>query len=80
MVEIGGGIKTAELMEEERKNRIAHAVTITEATLEVEQILIKRDLTWTDWEEVVKTINLRTQIVLDKMKIKQIKDRFEKHG
>ena len=69
-------IKTPELMEAERIERIAHINAISSATLEVEKVLIAHNLTMDDFGEIVATFNARAQAVFSAMKINHIKDSY----
>lgn len=69
-------IKSPELLEEERKARAAHAVVVGQATLEVEQILLKHNLTWSDWGDIIETMNARTQSVFGNTTIKSINESY----
>lgn len=69
-------MKTPELMEAERIERIAHINAISSATLEVEKVLIAHNLTMDDFGEIVATFNTRAQAVFSAMKINHIKDSY----
>lgn len=71
-----GGIKTPALLEEERKERAEHAAVVAKATLEVEEVLLRNNLTWSDWGEIIDTMNARTQTVFGKTTINSIKESY----
>lgn len=70
------GIKTPQLLESERQEQNAHAVRISEATLEVEQVLLKHNLSWSDWGDVINTMNARSQMVFGSMTVKEINEHY----
>ena len=72
----GTKIKTPELLEEERKARAEKALKVSEATLEVEQVLLKHNLTWEDWGSIIETMNARTQIVFGNTTIRSINESY----
>lgn len=69
-------IKTPQLLEEERKQRAEHALKISNATLEVEQVLLAYGLTWSDWGDIIETMNARTQKVFGNTTIKSINESY----
>jgi hypothetical protein len=73
---MAGEIKTVALTEEEKKERANHVIKISKATLEVEQILLKYNLTWGDWGLVIDTMNDRTKKVFDGITVKEINQKY----
>lgn len=72
-------LKTSELLETERQERIAHATAIGKATIDVEKILIANNFTMDDLSEIVSTLNGRAQKVFSELKISEIKYYFDNH-
>lgn len=72
----GDGIRTPELLEAERKERASYALKISEATLKVEQVLLRHNLTWEDWGAIIDTMNARTQQVFGKTTVKSIMESY----
>lgn len=70
------GIKTPELMEEERVANVDHAMKISKATLAVEEVLLAHDLTWEEWGAIIDTMNARTQTVFGRTKVAAIKESY----
>lgn len=70
------GIKTPALLEEERKERAEHAAVVAKATLEVEEVLLRHNITWADWGDIIETMNARTQIVVGRTTINSIKESY----
>lgn len=71
-----GGIKTPALLEEERKQRADHVLKVGDATLEVEAVLLKHNLTWSDWGEIIDVMNARSQTVFGRTTINSIKESY----
>jgi len=70
-------IKTAELDEAERMARVAHAEKISKATLAVEKVLLSFGLTWSEWGDIIESMNARSQTVFGDTKINSIKNSYE---
>lgn len=68
--------KSAVLADHEKSEVAKHAVKISKIVQLVEDILIDYDCTWQDWHEVVAKFNDRNDVVIPRIKIKEIKQRF----
>lgn len=75
-------IKTGELIAEENRikheQELKHAKTIAKVAMEIEAILIREDLNWGDWGEVIDIIAACAQRVIPKIKISEIKKSYGK--
>lgn len=71
-------IKTEQLTEAERIERVKHAERISKATLAVEKVLLSFDLTWSEWGDIIESMNARTQIVFGNTKVNSIKNSYER--
>lgn len=75
-------IKTHQLIEEEnriaREAELKHAKVIAKVAMEVEAILIREDLTWGDWGQVIDILAACAERVIPKIKISEIKKSYGK--
>ena len=46
--------------------------------LAIETVLVEKDLTWGHWHSAVEAFNKRNEVVMPEMKMKAIKELFEK--
>ena len=63
-------------MQEEMKRRQGHAEKLSRITREIEDILIREDMSWNDWYEVVGLLGKRTSDVVGPMKVKTINEMY----
>lgn len=69
-------IKTPELLETDRAANRDHFVKISDAAKEIDLLLIKHDLSWEEWMEVVNMIGDRTTKLVETMKMKDINEAY----
>ena len=69
------------LMDEERKANMEELNRKRERTsklaLAIEKILIDEDANWDEWGAVIDVINARSQVVIPRLTIKEINQRYE---
>lgn len=74
--------KTIELIQQERlqlsQNKAEHQKRIGEVALEVEEILLKHNLTWYEWGEVIDVFTARMGAVIPNLTVKFIKETYDK--
>lgn len=71
-------IKTGELIEQENKEAMARAETISRAALEVEEIFLHYDFNWEECGQVIDRLTERTLRVLGKVRLRKIKNDYER--
>ena len=69
-------LPTAKLMDEETKTIAQKRATISRVTLEIEQILLREDMTMGDLAEVMDLFNARAHSVFSLTKIKDLKNSY----
>lgn len=69
-------LPTAKLMDEETKTIAQKRATISRVTLEIEQILLREDMTMGDLAEVMDLFNARAHHVFSLTKIKDLKNSY----
>lgn len=72
-------IPTARLLDEEKRSEEERRQKISGVTLEIEQILLREDMTMGELAEVLDLFNSRAHSIFSKTKIKQIKDSYDGH-
>lgn len=70
--------KSIKLAENEKAELEKHLVKISKIVQLVEDVLIDYDCTWLDWHEVIEIFNKRNDQVIPQIKIKEIKQRYDK--
>ncbi len=70
-------ILTPKLLDEETRLAAERRVLISRATLEIEAILIKGELTMGDWAAIADLLNERSIKYFSQIKIKTIKENYE---
>ena len=69
-------IPTPKLLDEEARLEKEHRKKMSRATLEIEQILLRENLTMGDFLEIVELFTSRANSVFSKIKIKEIKEKY----
>ena len=69
-------IPTPRLLDEEAKLEAERRARISQATLEIEQILLREDMTVGDLLEIIGLFTSRANSVFEKTKIKTIKEKY----
>lgn len=69
---------TARLFDEEARQTQEHRDLISRLTLEIEQILLREDLTMGDLGEILDMFNARAHSVFSKTKIKDVKNSYDR--
>ena len=70
---------TSKLLDEEMRLAAERRALISRVTLEVEQILLREDLTMGELGEVMDMFNARAHNVFSKTKLKDIKNTYERN-
>lgn len=65
------------LMEEEKRQVLAHFETVMKVATEIDQILIRENATSRVWMDIVERFNKRFDAVLPRILIKELKDRYD---
>lgn len=73
-------LATEKLMDEEVRQDAEHRAKISKATLEVEAIFLREDLTMGDLAQVLDMFNSRAQFVFSKATIKSVKESYERNN
>lgn len=73
--------KTAQLNDEDRIQRLRdeekHRERIGKVAREIEAILLREDMSWGEWEEVIDIFMSRTHSTLSNIKINEIKKKYD---
>jgi hypothetical protein len=73
--------KTSSLNKEDELNSLrlkeVHRNKIGNIAREIEAILIREDMTWGEWGEVIDLLNARTHSVVSSLKLKKIQDDYD---
>lgn len=73
--------KTEKLNDEDRfqslKDAEKHRAKIGKITQEVEAILLREEMTWGDWGEVIDLLTARTHAIVSSLTLKQIKKDYD---
>ena len=64
------------LLDEEAKLAIEKRALISRVTLEIDEILLRENLTMGDWAEIADLINARSIKYFSQIKIKTIKENY----
>jgi hypothetical protein len=69
---------TAKLEEGARAALVEHQKRVSTDALEIEGILLRENLTWGEWQEVVDLFDTRTLHLIRKTKVKTLKENYER--
>lgn len=72
------GSLSAKIADEEARALKESEQRVTKMTLEIEEILLKHEATWLEWNTVVSTFNARNAQVIPKLTLKFIKDLYDR--
>lgn len=59
------------------RNKQLHQNKMGNIAKEIEVILIREDMTWGEWGEVIDLLNARTHSVVSSLKLKKIQDDYD---
>ena len=71
-------IPTSKLLDEEKKRAEEHRAMLSRVTLEIENILLREDLSMGDFLYIMDLFNSRANRVFSDVKIKKIKEDYGK--
>lgn len=73
------GTKSAALADEEKRQVEERAKQLQEVTEKIDTILMDANITWQEWHDIVGAFNLRNEIVVPRITLKELKERYEQH-
>ena len=69
---------TVALLDKEARDATERRATISRVTLEIEEILIRENFTMGELGEVLDLFNSRAHSLFSKVKIKEVKDQYDR--
>lgn len=70
-------IPTPKLLDDEAKNAAEHRALLGKVTLEIEQILLRENLSVGDFLEIVGLFTARANSVFEKIKLSEVKKKYD---
>lgn len=71
--------KSSELADHERKQVEKRCEDIARVVQKIEDLLIESNCTWQEWHNIVNMFNERNEMVIPRITIKEIKQRYYEH-
>lgn len=68
--------KSAQLADHEQEQIAKRRMQISMLMQQIEDLLIESNCTWQEWHNIVQMFNERNEIVIPKITIKEIKQRY----
>jgi hypothetical protein len=68
--------KSAQLADHEQKQVAKRREEISKVVQKIEDLLVESNCTWQEWHNIIQMFNERNEIVIPKITIKEIKQRY----